>query len=171
MTNETSVTALSQAVSKFFPKAQLMTVLEHIFDVDDEDWQSNREYFIGILKKFQNTFENMPKTYETQPQEPHDENSKQSDGGSSAGEAVAYLHYFVAGCDWWITEKDMEDEQLQAFGVASLNCNEPELGYISVAELVELQVRSPFGPLYVELDFHWQPTKLKDIPELAGMFD
>ena len=29
--------------------------------------------------------------------------------------AVVYLYYFKGSADWYITEKDMEDEQLQAF--------------------------------------------------------
>lgn len=171
MANELSVTVLSRAVSAFFPKAQLMTVIDTISDVDNEDWQSNLAYFIGILKKLKDTFENMPKTYETQQRVPQDEGCGQSEGDCGAGQAIARLHYFVGGCDWWIIEKDMQEEQLQAFGVARLNGNELELGYISIAELIELFVVSPYGPLFVELDFHWQPTRLKDIPELAGMFD
>lgn len=170
MTNEISVTALFQAVSTFVPKAQLATVLEYIVDVDNEDWQSNQAYFMGILKKLKDTFENMPQTYETQPPEPQDEDGQQSEGGCGAGQAIAYLHYFVGGCDWWIIEKDIEEEQHQVFGVARLNGYEPELGYISIAELIELRVGHPYGPLFVELDFHWQPTRLQDIPELAGMF-
>ena len=31
-------------------------------------------------------------------------------------QAVAYLHYFTGGCDWYITEKDSEPEQHQALG-------------------------------------------------------
>ena len=99
----------------------------------------------------------MPKTYETE--------------SSETREVVAHLHYFVGSCDWWITEKDLEEKQLQAFGVARLHGHSPELGYINIDELIDLSVKSNFGfPVFVELDFNWTPTKLKDIPALNGMF-
>jgi hypothetical protein len=84
----------------------------------------------------------MPKTYE-------------QDGKGQ--DAIAYLHYFKNGCDWYITEKDMEPEQYQAFGMARLNGWEPELGYISIIELMEAEV---------ELDLHFTPTKLSEIKGL-----
>ena len=33
-------------------------------------------------------------------------------------EAIAYLHYFLNGMDWYITERDVMEQQLQAFGLA-----------------------------------------------------
>ena len=70
--------------------------------------------------------------------------------------AIAYLHYFKNGCDWFIIEKDSdeEDEQHQAFGVASINQQEPEKGYISIKELIDFNV---------EFDLYWTPKKLKEI--------
>ncbi len=45
---------------------------------------------------------------------------------------TAHLHYFFNGWDWWIIEKDIE-EQEQVFGfVKSDLCPEGELGYILV---------------------------------------
>src|ERR1035437_4871530 len=32
--------------------------------------------------------------------------------------AIVHLHYFKAGCDWWITEKDTELKQIQEIGRA-----------------------------------------------------
>lgn len=75
--------------------------------------------------------------------------------------AIAHLHYFSAGSDWYITEKDKgaagdgpEDYQNQAFGVASLHGCEPESGYISIRELITHGV---------ELDLHWTPKALDTI--------
>jgi len=56
--------------------------------------------------------------------------------------------------DWYITEKDMGDEQIQAFGLADLGMGFPELGYISIEELVENGV---------ELDLHWTPKTLAEV--------
>lgn len=77
----------------------------------------------------------MPKTYE-------------QDG--KGDDAVAYLHYFRGGCDWYITEKDKESQQWQAFGLADLGYG-GELGYISITELVRNGV---------ELDLHFTPTAI-----------
>ena len=48
-----------------------------------------------------------------------------------------HLHYFRAGSDWYITEKDMEGAGTrQAFGYAVLNgdTQNAELGYIDIGE-------------------------------------
>ena len=70
-------------------------------------------------------------------------------------QAVAHLHYFYGGCDWWITEKDVEDGVSQAFGFACLGDPQmAELGYISIEELTDAGV---------ELDLHWTPITLAEV--------
>lgn len=71
-------------------------------------------------------------------------------------DAVAHLHYFSSGCDWYITEKDMYTEQHQAFGLANLGYG-GELGYISLVELCASRS--------VELDLHFTPTTLRAIKQ------
>lgn len=77
--------------------------------------------------------------------------------------AIAFLHYFIGGMDWYITEKDPgapEDEEIgilpstqqQAYGLACAQSE--ELGYISVAELIANNV---------ELDLHFTPCTLGEI--------
>jgi hypothetical protein len=75
-------------------------------------------------------------------------------------QAVVYLHYFIGGCDWWITERDAgspddppDTGQAQAFGLVDLGMG-PELGYISLVEVLTAGA---------ELDFHWQPKTLAEI--------
>lgn len=63
------------------------------------------------------------------------------------------LHYFKNGCDWFIIERDKEDEQHQAFGYANMGYGS-ECGYISLLELMENDV---------EIDLYWTPKKVKDI--------
>ena len=83
----------------------------------------------------------MPKTYE-------------QDGKGDA--AVAHLHYFANGMDWFITERDIEKSQLQAFGYCDLGMGSPELGYVSIAELIRCGV---------ELDMFWTSMPLGKIKE------
>jgi len=70
--------------------------------------------------------------------------------------AVAHLHYFLGSADWWIVEKDSDPDsagQIQAFGIADLGMG-PELGYISIPELLEVRA---------ELDFYHTPKTVAEI--------
>jgi len=83
------------------------------------------------------------------------------DQNGKGDDAIAWLHYFKGGCDWWITEKDKGDPdtpgQHQAFGWADLNDPQnAELGYISINELLQCGV---------ELDMHWEPRPLSKVKE------
>lgn len=102
------------------------------------------QYFYDKMVEMADLVRTMPKTYE-------------QDG--KGGDAVAYLHYFKGGGDWYITEKDkgggdVENMQQQAFGLADIYGDGGELGYISIQELVNNGV---------ELDLHWQPKTIKQI--------
>ena len=96
------------------------------------------DYFKGKLSEIKNIIENMPKTYEQDGQ-----------GNNS----IAYLHYFKGDADFYIIEKDMEDKQLQAYGLVNLGYG-VELGYISIDELINMDV---------ELDLHFSPMKIKEL--------
>ena len=95
------------------------------------------ETFKEVKERIQSTIESMPKTYETDGQ---------------GDDAIVYLHYFSAGGDWYITERDIGDEQIQAFGLAKMQFT--ELGYINIDELLKLNI---------ELDFYWTPKTLGEI--------
>ena len=108
-----------------------------------------RRFFADKLGELARIVETMPASYQTQDQ----------------GEnAVAYLHYFAGGvASWYITEKDMgcdtdpeaeRGRQYQAFGLADLWRDGGEVGYISIAEILENGG---------ELDFHWTPKTLGKI--------
>jgi hypothetical protein len=81
-----------------------------------------KQFFFDKLCELRDIISTMPKTYE-------------QDGAGK--DAVIYLHYFTSGCDWHITEKDMELEQLQAFGLS-------DLGYGA------------------ELDLYWTPRTIAE---------
>ncbi len=107
-----------------------------------------KQWFFDKLCELAALVTAMPKTYE-------------QDG--KGDRAIASLHYFVGGCDWWVTEKDIETPdalgQHQAFGLASLG-DEPELGYISIVELLANGA---------ELDLHFNPRTLAEVR--AGLRD
>jgi len=97
------------------------------------------EFFKTLFVKLAETITNMPVTYKTDGQ---------------GDEAIVHLHYFRGNMDWYITEKDMGDEQIQAFGLADLGMGFPELGYISIEELTDAGV---------ELDLYWTPKTLAEV--------
>ena len=98
-----------------------------------EEGEFFRQQFLDIEK----TIQTMPKTYE-------------QDG--MGDNAVAHLHYFMGGYDWYITEKDMDGGTPQAFGLAKIHT--AEIGYISIDELVKNGA---------ELDLYWEPKTLAKI--------
>lgn len=98
----------------------------------------DRQFFIEKLCELAARVTAMPKTY-----------AQEGLGGA----ALAHLHYFTGGGDWYITEKDMESEQHQATGLVDLGFGS-EFGYISIVELIENNV---------ELDLHFTPKPLKEI--------
>lgn len=129
------------AIADFMPEHQ-MDYLRECFH--SRNYENDHA---PALRRLAETITSMPKTYE-------------QDG--KGDEAITYLHYFYAGCDWWIIEIDAgspddepEDIQSQAFGLVSLNHEDPELGYISIREICQ------HGR--IELDFHFKPTTVGDI--------
>lgn len=94
-------------------------------------------------EKMAEVFRTMPKTY---------------DQDTLSDKAIAYLHYRTVDNKnhWFITEKDVEPEQLQAFGLVSLaiGCG-AKLGYVSLIEIC--------GIHGVELDCDYKPQTLAEI--------
>ncbi len=118
-----------KVVRPFFGKGQYEVV------------KSNLDSYEEVIDDLYTTITTMPKTYETD--------------GIPKLQKIAYLHYFSSSSDWYILEKDIEEEQLQAFGFTILNgdMEDAELGYIDIEELKK----------YVELDFYFDPKKLSEI--------
>ena len=117
----------------FIPVQQRSVIIECL---DGEE----REFFLNKMIELQETIQAMPVTY-------------QQDG--MGDNAIAHLHYFSGGQNWYITEKDREgDGTIQAFGMADLGFGS-EMGYISIAELVQINI--------IELDLHWQKKTLAEI--------
>jgi len=97
-----------------------------------------KQFFFAKLVELAAQVATMPKVYE-------------QDGlGDSA---IVGLHYFTGSCDWYITERDISAEQHQAFGLANLGYG-GELGYISIAELIEAGA---------EIDLYFTPKPLREI--------
>ena len=103
---------------------------------------SESGFYLETLEELRQRWNAMPETYQS---------------GTDSRSAVAHFHFFLGSADWWIVEKDKdldEEGQLQAFGLASLGYGSPELGYISLPEILAAGA---------ELDLHWTPKSLAEI--------
>jgi len=121
-----------KVVRQFVSPAQLAAMAEGVR-------REERDHFLDKFEEIANTINTMAKTYE-------------QDG--KGDDAIVYLHYFIGGSDWYITEKDMEDEQYQAFGLADLYGDGGELGYISIIDVLAVGA---------ELDLYWTPKTLGEV--------
>ena len=133
----------------YMPTGERLALLENL---RGEEGAGIAEIVLAVAK----TIETMPQTYQTEVQ------------GKAA---VAHLHYVGGAVDAWITERDMGDEsgdmrQLQAFGLITLTGNrqDAELGYISIAELIQNGI---------ELDLYWTPKPIGALmtPSAREIFD
>jgi hypothetical protein len=143
MTTFTLIPAVATTLAPFMGPLQTAMVKELI---DGEEGQ----YFCALLDELAQRVNAMPSTGETDGQ---------------GDKAVAYLHYFYSGCDWYITERDIGDgsddhRQHQAFGFVNLgDPQNAELGYISLPEIFSVNA---------ELDFHWSSKTLREIKAKIG---
>lgn len=129
MTNQTILHAVKTL--KYFVSNQQLQVLA------DGCRGEERQWFKDKILEIHDIVTNMPKIYETDGQ---------------GDEAIVHLHYFNSNMDFYITERDISNEQYQAFGLAVAPFE--ELGYISIDELID----NGF-----ELDLHFEPKSLGEI--------
>jgi hypothetical protein len=90
-------------------------------------------------------FDRIPRLYETE--------------AIPLSEKLIHLHFFIGGCDWYITEYDGND---LFFGYAILNGDliNAEWGYVSFDELKSLKI----GFVEVDCDLHWEIVPAKQVP-------
>jgi hypothetical protein len=108
-----------------------------------------RDHFATRLLEILKIVNSMPRTWETSGQ---------------GRDAIAHLHYFGARANWWLTELDIDEGQLdaldydQAFGWANLygGIDRAECGYISALEVTLANA---------ELDLYWTPVAVKEIAQ------
>jgi hypothetical protein len=71
-----------------------------------------------------------------------------------AEDPIAYLHYFINGYDYYITEKDAEGGVLQAFGLV-VNSDGSSLGSMSIQYICKTKG--------MNIDFHWTPVAVSTL--------
>jgi len=78
---------------------------------------------------------------------------------------IVHAHFFVASCDWWVTEFDHEDGDT-FFGFVCLGDRQSaEWGYFSLAELTAIKIRGMFE---VDFDKHWRKRPVREVTEILA---
>ncbi len=79
-----------------------------------------------------------------------------------AEDKLIYIHFFIGGCDWYVSEYDGDDI---FFGFAILNGDyeNAEWGYISFAELTSIRIHG----LEIDCETNWTPKKASEIENIS----
>ena len=120
--------------NKLVPRQQIGVLMEM------DDPTESRDMLLNVVK----AYKHIPSLY------------KQDGKGYNA---VAYLHYFVGGVDWWVTEYDKSTGEM--FGLTNLN-NEWELTYFNVSFFKDNDLSPLQKP---ELDFYFKFKTINEILE------
>ncbi len=91
----------------------------------------------------------LPKLYETENVKPKDK--------------PIFLHFFIGGCDWFISEYDQENKLFFGFGILNNDYENAEWGYISFEELKGLKI----GFVEVDRDLRWNTKKASEVAEIV----
>jgi hypothetical protein len=77
-------------------------------------------------------------------------------------EKVIHIHFFLAGCDWYVAEYDKESQNFFGFVILNNDYLMAEWGYFNFNELCELKVQF----VEVDRDIHFTQAKAKCIDNI-----
>ena len=99
----------------------------------------------------QETLSKIPRLYETEDTQLEDK--------------IIYLHFFIGGCDWFISEFDGED-LFWGYAILNNDYQNAEWGYISFTELKEIRVQ---GGVEVDCDLFWRVRKASEVDKITKL--
>lgn len=77
---------------------------------------------------------------------------------------VIHLHFFIAGCDWFIAEYDGKD-LFWGYAILNNDSQNAEWGYVSFEELKSVKA----GFVEVDFDLYFQPKKASEIKKITNI--
>jgi len=92
----------------------------------------------------------IPKLYETE--------------NTSAREKLIHLHFFIAGCDWYIVECD-GDDIFWGFAILNGDYEMAEWGYISFSELKSIQLNG-WLEVACEIEEAWPAKRAIEVDKI-----
>jgi len=75
--------------------------------------------------------------------------------------AIVYLHYFVGGTDWYVTEYSKDDNTFFGYVILNSDTQSSSLGYIDISYITD----NDYGLNSPELDLYWSYKTLNEIFE------
>ena len=91
----------------------------------------------------------IPKLYETE--------------GVPLEEKLIWVHFFIGGCDWYVSEYDEEENLFWGYAILNGDLDMAEWGYVSFDELKSIRIPPGFE---VDCDQYWQIKKAIDIEKI-----
>ena len=81
---------------------------------------------------------------------------------------VIHMHFFIGGCDWYVSEHDKQVDDLGSnllFGFAILggDTENAEWGYMDLEEMAAVRIAPG---IEIDRDMHWTPVKASEIPKI-----
>jgi hypothetical protein len=76
-------------------------------------------------------------------------------------EKVIHLHFFIGGCDWFLSEFDGED-LFWGFAILNNDYMNAEWGYISFSELKDINIRG----VEIDNDLHWKVRPANEVEQI-----
>jgi len=83
--------------------------------------------------------------------------------GEHTKDTIVHGHFFVGGCDWYVTEFDGKDTFF-GFAILMPGSGMSEWGYVSFNELKSLKVQ---GFAEVDWDKHWTVRKVSEVDKIV----
>lgn len=77
-------------------------------------------------------------------------------------EKLIHMHFFIGGCDWYITEFSATDGLMFGFAILNNDIECAEWGYVSLKELQAINIRG----IQVDRDLHWRVRPAKEIDKI-----
>jgi hypothetical protein len=111
------------------PKMQQMVVME-------AGAGEEKEYFIELIKEFENTFVD----------------AKKRQDKLKLNDQIVKAHFFYGQTDWYILDYDPSENMFFGYVILNGDTQNSEAGYISIDELHTIKG--------IELDFHWDKKEL-----------
>lgn len=78
---------------------------------------------------------------------------------------LIYLHFFIAGCDWFISEYD-GDDLFWGFAILNNDLEMAEWGYISFRELKSIKTNGRIE-IDCELEEYWKVRKASEVDKIS----
>ena len=81
---------------------------------------------------------------------------------------IIHLHFFLAGCDWYIAEFDKDKDLFWGYAILNGDYQMAEWGYVSFSELKSIKVQD-----WLEVDCEtedvWEPKKASEIDNITNL--